>query len=230
MSVPTAESSAAPSGVALIAIALGLFALASIGASLVMGSGGPTDGNAVMMRVFGAADMPFGMQEVSATKLADGGTLVVHERPGAPPETPRAKPVDEPSSDSSVFQPFDWTKLEISAISGPPRQAAFLFVPAAKGSAVLDEMIRNVYGRDRGQLGSEGGTVMLERGRIDYRGWNSDWIHLRTYERGGTFRDAMRISLSTPEDPCVLTATWSRGVPASLAVLQDLIRPLVQGQ
>lgn len=230
MSVPTAESSAAPSGVALIAIALGVITLASIGAWLVMGNGGPSDGNAVMTRVFGATDVPFGMQLASSTKLADGGTLVVYESPGVPTDQPPPKADDAPPADTDAFTPFDWTKLEIPSASGPPRQAAFLFVPAAKGSAVLDEMIRNVYGRDRGQLGSEGGTVMLDRGRIDYRGWNSDWIHLRTYERGGTFRDAMRISLSTPEDPCVLTATWSRGVPASLAVLQDLISPIVQGQ
>jgi hypothetical protein len=91
---------------------------------------------------------------------------------------------------------------------------------------VLDDMIRGVFGRDRGQLGPEGGTVLVERGRLDFRGWDSDWVHMRTYERGGTFRDAMRISLSTPDDPCVSTVTWPRGVPASRAVLEELMRPL----
>ncbi len=230
MSAPSAESPAAASGVALIAIALGLTALAAIGASLLLGNGGPSDGSAVMTRVFGSADVPFGMERASATELTGSGTLVVYESPDAPPDEPLPEAADQAPGDKSAFQPFDWSKLEIPTASGPPRQVAFLFVPAAKGSKVLDEMIRNVYGRDRGQLGREGGTVLLERGRLDFRGWNSDWIHLRTYERGETFRDAMRISLSTPEDPCVLTATWSRGVPASLAVLQDLIRPLTEAR
>lgn len=227
MSAPTADSPAPSSGIVLIAIAIGLFLLASIGASLVLGSGRQTDGEAVMTRVFGTAELPLGLQQASATKLADGGTLVVYESPDAPANPEVSGAPDAPAGDAGAFQPFDWTQIEIPDAGDPPRQAAFLFVPAAKGGQVLDQMIRNVHGRDRGQLGREGGTVLLERGRSDFRGWNSDWIHLRTYERGGTFRDAMRVSLSTPEDPCVLTVTWARGAPASLAQLQDLVRPLV---
>ena len=117
----------------------------------------------------------------------------------------------------------DWSKVAIPETSGPPRQAAFLFVPGERGRGVLEEMIRNVRGADRGMLGPEGGTVLVDRGRMDFRGWDSDWIHMRTYEAGGTFRDAMRISLSTPDDPCVLTATWPRGVPASKAGLDELV-------
>jgi len=225
MSAPIAESKSAPSGGALIAIALGLMVLAGIVAYLLLGTGGPIDGRAKMTSVFGVADMPFGLEIASATSMSSAGTLVVYEVPGAAAEPARAeaKPVEGVPDAPRT----DWSKVAIPETSGPPRQASFLFVPRDSGRGVLEGLIREVRGADRGQLGGEGGTVLMERGRLDYRGWDSDWIHLRTFETGGTFRDAMRISLSTPDAPCVLTATWPRGTPASRAKLDELIAPLV---
>lgn len=221
MSAPTAEPRSAPTGGVLILIASGLMVLAGVAAFLLLGTGGPIDGRAKMTSVFGVADLPFGLQVASATQMSSTGALVVYEIPGAPPEIPRVetKPVEK----GTDVPRTDWSKVAIPETSGPPRQAAFLFVPGERGRGVLEEMIRNVRGADRGMLGPEGGTVLVDRGRMDFRGWDSDWIHMRTYEAGGTFRDAMRISLSTPDDPCVLTATWPRGVPASKAGLDELV-------
>lgn len=227
MSAASAESSRAPSGAALVWIALGLMALAGVAAWLLLGTGGPIDGRAQMTAVFGAADLPSGLAISSATKMPSAGSIVVYERAGAAPDAP-PPPAPEMSMDGGGPR-TDWAKVEIPAASGPPRQASFLFAPAASGRSVLDAMIRHVQGQDRGMLGPGGGTTLVERGRVDFRGWDSEWIHLRTYETGGTFRDAMRISLSTPEQPCVMTATWSRGVPATLAELQALVAPLVDG-
>jgi hypothetical protein len=69
--------------------------------------------------------------------------------------------------------------------------------------------------------------VLVARGELSFRGYEAEWVHLRAYERGGTFTDAMRISLSTPERPCVLTATWPRGQAASEALLRELSAPLL---
>jgi hypothetical protein len=157
--------------------------------------------------------------------MSSAGTLVVYEVPGAPAEiaSTESKPVEK----GTDVPRTDWSKVAIPESSGPPRQASFLFVPGDRGRSVIDQMIREVRGSDRGQLGAEGGTVLVERGRLDFRGWDSDWIHMRTYEPGGTFRDAMRIALSTPDDPCVLTATWPRGVPATKAGLEELVSPFL---
>lgn len=225
MSAPTAESPRAPSGALLVGIALGLMVLAGAAAFLLLGTGGAIDGRAKMTSVFGVADLPFGLQVASGTRMSSGGELVVYEVPGAPPEA--APPEPPPKVDGQDAPRTDWTKVPIPESSGPPRQASFLFVGGERGRSVLGDMIRDVRGGDRGSLGSEGGTVLVERGQLDFRGWDSDWIHLRTYEPGGTFRDAMRISLSTPEQPCVLTATWPRGIPASRPKLEELVSPLV---
>jgi hypothetical protein len=225
MSAPTVDAKTPPSGGILVVIALGLMALAGLAAFLLLGVGGPIDGRARMQAAFGAADLPFGLQIASATEMSSGGSLVVYEVPGAPVETAPEPP--KPSEPGTEQPRTDWSKVAIPAESGPPRQASFLFVPGDRGRKVLEDMIRDVRGGDRMHFGPEGGTVLLERGRVDFRGWDSDWIHLRTYEPGGTFRDAMRISMSTPEEPCVLTATWPRGVPASLPVLEQAIKPLV---
>lgn len=224
MSAPTADPLAAPSGGLLIGVAAGLMLLAALAAYLLFGTGGPIDGGGKMTAVFGVADLPFGLRVTSATRMSSGGELVVYEVPGAVPETPA--PAPGPVAEGSTPPRVDWSKVPIPDVSGPPRQASFLFVPGERGRSVLGDMIRDVQGRDIVELGREGGTVLLERGRVGFRGWDSDWIHLRTYEPGGTFRDAMRISLSTPEDPCVLTATWPRGTPANFGSLEELISPL----
>lgn len=225
MSAPTADAPSTPSGGLLIVVALGLMLLAGAAAFLLLGTGGPIDGPAKMNAVFGASVLPFGLEINSATRMSSGGELVVYEVPGAPTE---AAAPDAPAKVEGQEEPrTDWSKVPVPATGGPPRQASFLFVAGERGRSVLGDMIRDVRGRDRGELGAEGGTVLVDRGRLDFRGWGRDWIHLRTYEPGGTFRDAMRISLSTPEDPCVLTATWPRGSPASLAQLEALVSPLV---
>jgi hypothetical protein len=227
MSAPTADAPSTPSGGLLIGVALGLMVLAGAAAFLLLGTGGPMDGAAKMQAVFGAAKLPFGLEISSATRMSSGGELVVYEVPGAPVEA--TAPEASAEVESQEAPPTDWSRVPVPSTGAPPRQASFLFVAGERGRSVLGEMIREVRGRDRSELGAEGGTVLLDRGRLDYRGWDSDWVHLRTYERGGTFRDAMRISLSTPEDPCVLTATWPRGSPGSLAQLQELVSPLVTG-
>lgn len=220
MSVPSAEVRSGPSGMLLVAIAFGLMALAGVAAFLLLGTGGPIDGRARMTEVFGTADLPFGLAIESATQMSSGGSLVVYAMPGAAPE---AAPVAvEPKAPNDQAPRFDWSTVPIVDSNTPPRQAAFMFVSGEKGRGVIEEMIRNVRGRDRGELGPEGGTVVLDRGKLDFRGYDSEWIHMRTYEPGPAFRDAMRISLSTPENPCVLTVTWPRGSSASSAQLETL--------
>jgi len=225
MSAPTADSPTTPSGGLLIVVALGLMVLAGAAAFLLLGTGGPIDGAAKMNAVFGAAQLPFGLEIASGTRMSSGGELVVYEVPGAAPEP--APPDPPPKVEGREAPRPDWALVPVPETGGPPRQASFLFVAGERGRSVLGDMIRDVRGRDRTELGAEGGMVLVDRGRLDFRGWDSDWIHLRTYEPGGTFRDAMRISLSTPEDPCVLTATWPRGSPATLAQLEALVSPLV---
>ncbi len=227
MSVPNAEVRSGPSGALLVFVAFGLMALAGVAAFLLLGRGGPIDGRARMTEVFGTADLPFGLAIESATEMSSGGSLVVYAMPGAAAE---AKPAPVESKSSNESEPrIDWLQVPVPESNAPPRQASFLLVPGEKGRSVLEEMIRNVQGRDRADLGREGGTVVLDRGKLDFRGYDSDWIHMRTYEPGPAFRDAMRISLSTPDNPCVLTVTWPRGNPASRAQLEALTAPLRAG-
>ncbi len=229
MSDPTAE--ARPSrltGGCLVGIALGLMLLAVAAAFLLMGHGKPIDGSAQMRTVFGVDALPHGLQVEQAVEMASGEKLVVYSVPGRSAEAP-APPVPDEADDADEAPRFDWSAVEIPPARDAPRQAAFLFVPKANGHAVIRDMIRSLRGQDLRELDSGGGTVLIERGKLDFRGWDSDWVHLRTFERGGTFRDTLRLSLSTPDAPCVLTATWPRGSAGSIQVLEALISPLRSG-
>ncbi len=208
----------------LLGIALGLMVLAAAAAFLLLGRGGPIDGRAEMVRVFGVADLPFGLQIASATVMPSGEKLVAYAATDAAPEPAR---VETPPPQPGVMGPrVDWSAVAIPATREPPRQATFLIVDGASGRTVINAMVRNLHTPDTKGLGPEGGIVLIERGRADFRGWESDWVHLRTFEAGGTFRDAMRISISTPDQPVVLTATWPRGSPATREMLDELLKPL----
>jgi hypothetical protein len=229
MSAPTVEvpATAPPMRLTaggLIGFALGLMVLAGAAAFLLLGRGGPLDGRAEMTRVFGSADLPFGLQITSASVMPSGEKLVAYASPNASPPPP---PVEKPKSEPGVPGPRkDWSAVAIPDTSEPPDQATFLIVDKSKGRSVIDALVRGVQTPDTKGLGPEGGTVLMKRGRSEFRGWESDWIHLRTFEAGGTFRDAMRISISTPDQPVVLTATWPRGNPATQAMLDELLKPL----
>ncbi|MBL8861996.1 MAG: hypothetical protein JNK02_08275 [Planctomycetes bacterium] len=227
MSGPTADRvPSRPSGALLVGIAFGLMALAALAAFLLAGTGRPIDGRERMRTAFGTSELPFGLAVASATRTPTGDLIVVHAVPGAPPEPAPAPPPVDAAPTGSGAPRVDWAALPIPAPGGPPSQAVFLFVPAERGREVIDELVRRVRGRDRSQLMADGGTVVVARGKLEFRGYDAEWVHLRAYEPGPAFRDALRISLSTPETPCVLTATWPRGAAASPAVLEELTRPL----
>jgi len=236
MSVPSAElHSVAPASspvfapgrlgaAGLIGFALGLMLLAGAAAFLLFARGGPIDGRAEMVRVFGVADLPFGLQIASATVMPSGEKLVAYAAADAPPEPAR---VQVPPPEPGAMGPrVDWSVIAIPATREPPRLATFLIVEGASGREVIDALVRNVHTPDMKGLGAEGGAVLIDRGRSDFRGWESDWVHLRTFEPGGTFRDAMRISISRPDQPAVLTALWARGSPATREMLDALLAPL----
>jgi hypothetical protein len=63
-------------------------------------------------------------------------------------------------------------------------------------------------------------------GKLGWRGFDADWVHERAFEKGGTFRDAMRVDLSLEKRPCVMTATWTRGEPASRIALDQLLEAI----
>jgi len=151
---------------------------------------------------------------------------VSYAAPGVEPTPPPASIENSPSTPGVPKPQVDWSAIAIPATREPPEQATFLIVEKSSGRTVIEALVRNVMMPDTKGLGPEGGTVLIDRGRSDFRGWESDWVHLRTFEAGGKFRDAMRISVSTPEQPVVLTATWPRGNPATREMLDELLKPL----
>jgi hypothetical protein len=214
-----------PSAGLVVGVALGLMALAALAAFLLLGSGRAIDGGAKLAAAFGSADLPGGLVVETAVRTSTGDELVVVARADAAPQAdaPAAAPA-EPAAQAELGAPaepaaprIDWAALPIPAAGGPPQRITFHFAPAQRGRAVIDDLVRDVRGRDRGELGAEGGTVVVARGRLAFRGYDAEWVHLRAYERGPAFRDALRVSLSTPAAPCVLTATWPRGEPATEA-------------
>lgn len=220
---PTVDAPSKPFGAGtIVGIAAGLLLLAVCAAYLIVGQGGRIDGAAELESAFGVRSLPLGLEVVRATRSLRGDRMIVLERKDAPPEAPMDQRVGK------EHEVADWSKVPIGPEGAPPRQATFLLTDAASAARVLEDLVRNVKSRDLQDLGSGGGVVVVKRDHFDFRGWDAEWVQLRSFEPGGTFRDAMRVSLSTPEKPCVLTVTWPRGMAASKAVLDQLIAPLAR--
>ena len=66
----------------------------------------------------------------------------------------------------------------------------------------------------------------IDAGKIPWHGFDADYVHDRSFEPGGTFRDEMRVNLSLANNACMLTARWTRGEAASKKALQPLLDAL----
>jgi hypothetical protein len=201
-----------------------------LAAFLIVSRGGPIDGAAQLESAFGVRTIGADYAVVEALKMPSGARLVVFEDKAAPAEAERAaapaaeeKPAGEANAPE---EKVDWGRVTIPPAQARPRRVTFLFLEENASHEILESFFRNVERRSLTDLGPEGGKVVVASGKLGWRGFDADWIHERGFERGGTFRDGMRVDLSVEKRSCVMTAEWSRGEPASPAALDQLLDAL----
>lgn len=245
MSAPSADG-AAPStpgnpgapgnagAVTIVLVALGLMVLAAAGAFLFLTSGKPVDGAALLAERLGVSDFGAGWSVVESREVPFGSRIVVVEDRRLAPETPLAPkhdaPTDEVSKDGEEPR-FDWKKVAIPSTTPAPRKLVFVFPDdREKGRARVEEILRDLEWTDLDDLGAQGGRTLVAKDKVAWRGFDAAWAHLREFERavefGGTFRDSIQVDLSLARSPCLMTAIWTRGEPASRAELTALLARL----
>jgi hypothetical protein len=236
----------------IIGIAFILMLVAVLAAFLIVSRGGPIDGVAELESAFGVRSVGAEYAVVAARKTPNGSRLVVFEDTQAPAEPDRARTAEKaddsaPSGTSAAARKdetgkdgtgsevaaakeegdkVDWTKVAIPAAKARPRRVTFLFPEEGIGHEVVDSFFRGVERRSLSELGPEGGKVVITSGKLGWRGFDADWVHERAFERGGTFRDGISVDLSLEKRPCVMTAHWTRGEPASRIALDQLLESL----
>jgi hypothetical protein len=222
MSATSAEPSRAPLGISaltVVGVAVGLMLLGSAVAYLFVLRGGPIDGEGQLQSAFGVRALPFDLSVVQAHEMAGGEKLIVLENKGLPAET-------EPVAPPAPLAKIDWKNLPIRTSGTPPRRVRIVWLEGASAAEKLSAFFTKVEFKDLGKLGPEGGLTPIDAGKIPWHGFDADYVHERSFEPGGTFRDAMRVNLSLANNACMLTATWSRGEAASKKALQPLLDAL----
>lgn len=205
---------ACTAGFVLLAGAVGLLATQSTRAA---------DPQATLEQWFEVGELPAGFKLVEAQVLARGDVVVRIERDGAGEEAPRNTP-----EEGKDFEPFDWSTVPVGAADTAPRELIVAEIPLEHARAELRELFE--FGSDLAgdwkSVPRSGGRRVLERGRLDWGELAAPFVLEREFENGGTFRDTLRVNLSSATTARILVARWSRGFPASRAPVQVLIAAL----
>lgn len=190
-------------GVAIVAIALGAMLLAGLAAWLLVSRAAPIDGEARVLQHFGAGVDRVGMRVRAAQRLPDGVELVALQDPSAAQG-------DEPVVTGDTSAVLDRTKVDLGPTGTAPREALLVFVPTQHWERVRKEHFERVRWRDLGELPPSGGTQTAGEGKLTWRGYEVAWVHERTWDAAGSFRDAVRLDVSLPEQPASLLLTWPK--------------------
>ncbi len=226
MSGPSAEGPRPAGAGAIVGIAVGLMLCAALATWLYLSRGGAIDGAAQLEAAFGVRSLGTRYTITEARELPSGARLVILDDPNAPSEPTNEA---ETGAKAGTEPRVEWAKVPVPASEAWPRRVVFTFPKSSSGQAAVDAFFREGQWKDLADLGEEGGQVLVKSDKLAWRTFDARWLHERAYVRPATFRDAVRIDLSQPERPCVMTALWSRGEAASQASLQALLAQLGSG-
>lgn len=228
MSDPNASNRATISGVGVLGIALGLLLLGGLIGVLVGLRGKEIDGAAELERRLGVRALPFELVVTRAHESALGETVVVLGGLASEPAPPLADSGPKAAPDSApraASDRIDWKAIDLGAQGAAPIEATFLFFTGTSHEKV-HAIFQSMPFRDVSKLEDEGGMVVVETGKLDWRGFDAIWTHQRHYARPGTFTDAIRVDVSLPNAPALLTLRWPRGKRASKPVLDVVLAAL----
>jgi hypothetical protein len=213
---------------AVISIAFGLALLVAAIAALVRPSVREIDAEAELGRLFEPVTWPLALVVDHASQLPAGEHVVVLVDPGAPPEA-QAPAAEEakPAEPGATPEHYDASKVVVGPPGPAPRRVVLLSDPARPGLELPRGSATRPSASDVKHLGAAGGIVPIELGRMHWREYDADFVHERDYERGGTFKDSLRVNLSANGRSCLLLAEWTRGTAGSRAQIETLIAALV---
>jgi hypothetical protein len=211
--------------------ALGLAAIGGAAGLLFASRPGIVDGAEQLATTFDLGALPFDLRIANAARLPTGELTVILEPPDLKAEAPPPPPVPESKSkpgaeEEPPVKRFDWSKIALGEKGSPPRQVVLAWFPEATAEIELKSLFREVDWKDLRDLGESGGLVAVGSGKLDWGGYDAPYIHLRSYERGGAFRDSIRVNLSAAGQRCAVHILWSRGVQGSKERVVELLAAL----
>ncbi len=184
------------------------------------------DPRAAFEERFEPRELPAGWRVAQAEQLARGDVVLVLEREGLTPEPPKA---EAPKRVEGAESPrLDWSRVEWGAPGAAPREVAIVDLSLQSARSDLERLVRGGFEFD-GQWNSiplDGGKRILRRDLLAWREFACAAVLEREFEAGGTFRDVVRVNLSRPGQPRLVTARFGRGVTGSFEPVAELLAAL----
>ena len=134
----------------------------------------------------------------------------------------------EGESQSSEDEYTDWSAVEEGERGTLPEQLVFVFYPRKNSEEMFRTYFRNLPHRSARDLEGEGGTVIVESGDLNWRGFSTNYVRQREFmKRAGepNFVDTLRVNLSLGQS-CVMVAIWPAGMPGSEGAVEALLAPV----
>jgi hypothetical protein len=222
MSDPKPTSSIGERPGCVIGIALGILILGSIIAWIALPKTEARDGAQLMATWFAGEGLPEGYAIDDARKLMGGEEVVKLLDTSSGEEAAR-----KPAPSSTDETPLEWGRVELGAHEQAPRWLMFVRYPLERGDADIRRLFAaNLKLGRPDEIGKQGGRMLLEIGTLKWGAQDPAFVLERDFEAGGTFHDVVRVNLSTPTEPLILHAQWSRSQPFSKARLEALLATL----
>jgi hypothetical protein len=90
----------------------------------------------------------------------------------------------------------------------------------------LNSQFRGLEWKDLLEIDVQGGSSVVGGGKLEWFGFDADWVRQRRFIVGGSFRDTMRVNLSLGHQCWVAYAIWRQGAQASEEVMGELLAAL----
>jgi len=201
------------SALGVAGIACGLLVIAAIFAWLWMSRGREIDAAEQFRGSFAVQGVPQGWTVALAKAVPDGlfdmhseQRIVRLVRAGAVPE-----PEPSPAADAQ----FEWKKLPEAAPLGEAARLYFAWYDPSTGRQDVASQLDSHRAVEPGMLDPmKGGIVRVDAGKLRWGPFDADFVHERLFEKG-SFRDALRLNLSTSGQFCVLNVLWKWGEKGS---------------
>jgi len=190
-----------------LGITAGLLVVLAAVASLFAVRGGSVDGAEIIAATFRDAKPPFGVALEEAARLPSGEVVCRLGRPtGGGPEPDELVLVEYPSMDglATLFPPAD---DEEDDDEGPNTEAS-------EKKLRWDEDPSFAF------------TADVEAGRIAWERWQADFVVVRAYLEGGSWRESARVNLGQEGRALALFVRWPPETLHSQADLQRVLRSI----
>ena len=120
----------------------------------------------------------------------------------------------------------DWASLSPVSTGTPPERLFLVKYPTGRASSVINEQFRSIEWKDLRDIEADGGRTAVDGGKLEWAEYAADFVQERTFVRGGTFRDSLRVNLSLGRECWIAYAVWPELDAGSKEVVRELLTAL----